>query len=96
MSLGLKSRAGCEGGEEERSMEPEIQTGEAVRQEKGGRQRAGKGPKAVRRNDTGVLTENDEADCSGEVSGAGGVSECKTSEQPLLKESESCHEQTQN
>lgn len=83
MSLGLKSRAGCEGGEEKRSMEPEIQTGEAVRQEKGGRQRAGKGPKAVRRNDTGVLTENDEADCSGEVSGEGGVSDVRLQSSPF-------------
>lgn len=40
MSRGLKSRAGCEGGEEERSMEPEIQTGEAVRQEVGDREQA--------------------------------------------------------
>lgn len=53
MSRGLKSRAGCEGGDEERDMQPEIQTKEAARQEVGGRQRAGKGPKAVRRNDVG-------------------------------------------
>lgn len=47
---------------------------------RGGRQRAGKGPKAVRRNDTGVLAENEEANCRGEVSGAGRVSKCKTFE----------------